>query len=353
MTLGVLDALSRLVAFDTRNPPRALHANSKVFDFLREHFEGSHIEIIDEGEGSVSFLAVRGQPETLFNFHIDTVPVAEGWTRDPFKLRVADGRATGLGACDIKGALAAMLAASSATKGDLAVLVTTDEEAGNSQCIRKFVARRPDFKRVIVAEPTGCRAVRQHRGILSGRVTFGGVAGHASEARAIHDNANHRLMNWGSALQSVIQGAAQGDALHDLRLNIGRIEGGIKPNMIAASATAAFNLRTPPGADHDAIIDALDRISGAEHIDDTQYTFVAPALPSAAATTRADVSDLNIEVAEPVDFWTEAALFDAAGYPAVVIGSGDIAQAHTADEWVATDDLEKLNQLYTQWIDHG
>ena len=141
----------------------------------------------------ISLLAVRGAPRTVFNFHLDTVPVAEGWSRDPLTLAIDRERATGLGACDIKGALAAMLAAASHTQADLAILVTSDEEAGNSCCVREFLAQEPAFDSAIVAEPTRCRAVLSHRGILSGSAVFTGITGHASGEGARMLNSTSQL----------------------------------------------------------------------------------------------------------------------------------------------------------------
>ncbi|MFK8014715.1 MAG: acetylornithine deacetylase [Gammaproteobacteria bacterium] len=356
-----LDILERLVAFDTRNPPRDLSADSDVFRYLRSQLQGFDIALSDEGAGSLSLLATRGAPDTLFNYHLDTVPVAEGWQRDPFKLHVGDTRATGLGACDIKGALAAMLAASQATDGDLALLISSDEEAGNSTCINRYLSRKPSYQRVIVAEPTMGKAVTSHRGILSGRIEFIGHSGHASSARALNDNAIHRAMNWGAAAQRAVQGLppAKDTPLNGTRFNIGRFEGGVKPNMIAASATASFNVRTPPAQDQQEVIDALQSLAPAEHRGEFTLSFQAPALPNAErgqqAINEADaLAQRNqLALADPVDFWTEASLFCAAGMTAIVLGSGDIAQAHTADEWVEIEQLDKLHNTYTRLIRHG
>ena len=357
---ALLATLARLVAFDTRNPPRDLDAGSDVFAYLRDELTGFDIDLRDEGDGSVSLLATRGAPEVLFNYHLDTVPVAEGWSRDPFSLHVGRERATGLGACDIKGALAAMLTAARRTAGDLAILITSDEEAGNSTCVRRYLAGDPPFRKVIVAEPTRCQAVTSHRGILSGRITFNGVAGHASSARALDDNAIHRAMKWGANAQLDVRGEPplENTALRGARFNIGRFEGGVKPNMIAASAMAAFNLRTPPAQDQQDVIDALRALAPEAHVEDFSLPFQAPALPTAErgeqaiADAKRFAGELGIELAEPVDFWTEASLFCAAGMTAIVVGSGDIAQAHTADEWVELEQLDALTHLYTRLIDH-
>lgn len=353
-----LTILEKLVAFDTRNPPRDLHPDDPVFAYLRSELAGFNVEITDHGDGSIQLLAVRGSPSAVFNYHLDTVPVAEGWSRDPFALHVNDERATALGACDIKGALAVMLATCAVTDGDVAILVTTDEEAGKAVCVSKFTEQAHGFDRAIIAEPTMCKAVTSHRGIVSGRIGFCGVAGHASEARALDDSANHRLMNWGTALQHAVRHATS-DVMSDLRLNIGRMEGGVKPNMIAATATAAFNVRTPPGSDAGAVADAVRAVADPDHVDSFEVTFLAPSLPAGKRSAQAEqhladwLQRLDVAASAPVNFWTEAALFNAAGVPAIVLGSGDIAQAHTADEWVALDQLDRLHSIYSRWINDG
>src|SRR6187549_595415 len=118
-----LKHLRTLVAFDTRNPPRAIGAGG-IFAYLRDQLAGFECETIDHGAGAVSLHAVRGEPKRLFNVHLDTVPDSPHWSASPFALRVDGERAIGLGACDIKGAAAALLTAAAASDGDAAFLFT-------------------------------------------------------------------------------------------------------------------------------------------------------------------------------------------------------------------------------------
>src|SRR5262245_57531861 len=122
--------LEALVACDTRNPPRDITVDEHrgLFAYLRARVEpGFRTALFDHGQGQVSLLCARGKPRLLFNFHLDTVPAASGWFEDPLRLRVEKGRAYGLGAADVKGAAACMLAAISRSWGDVALLFTTDE----------------------------------------------------------------------------------------------------------------------------------------------------------------------------------------------------------------------------------
>jgi len=343
----VLKHLEALVSFDTRNPPRAIGTGG-MFDYIRDQLPGFAVEVVDHGAGAVSLLAVRGKPTRLFNVHLDTVPDSPAWSDDPFRLRVTQDRAIGLGACDIKGAAAALIAAAGQTEGDAAFLFSTDEEGADPRCIAAFLARDHGFEEAIVAEPTRCEAVLAHRGIAAVRMRFHGEAGHASGAHAVQASALHQAVRWGHDALALVEAEAHQrfGGMTGLRFNIGRIEGGIKPNMIAPQAELRFGFRPLPSHDVEALHERFRSFAPEE----TGYeaTFHGPSLPAgdvAQAESRRlaarDLADeLQLPVGNAVDFWTEAALFSKAGLTAIVFGPGDIAQAHAADEWVSLEQLD-------------
>src|SRR5689334_11546482 len=148
-----IEHLRALVAFDTRNPPRAIGTGG-IFDYLRAQLPGFDCRVTDHGAGAVSLYAVRGQPKILFNVHLDTVPSSPAWSADPHTLRVTNDRAIGLGACDIKGAAAGLLAAANATTGPAAFLFSSDEEGNDARCIPAFLRGEHGFRDVVVGEPT-------------------------------------------------------------------------------------------------------------------------------------------------------------------------------------------------------
>jgi acetylornithine deacetylase len=362
-TLGHLRAL---VGFDTRNPPRAIDTGG-IFDYLRAQLPGFDVTVTDHGAGAVSLHAVRGTPKYLFNVHLDTVPDSPAWTADPHALRVTQDRAIGLGACDIKGAAAALLAAANASDGDLALLFSTDEEANDPRCIAGFLRDFPplpkgegSYQAVIIAEPTKGDAVLAHRGIQSVLMRFAGQAGHASGEQKASDSALHQAVRWGDAALDFVdaQSHERFGGLTGLRFNIGRIEGGIKANMIAPSAELRFGMWPLPTMQPDGLLDSFRALAepAPAHFEET---FRGPSLP-AGDTARAEerrlrardlADELGIPVGNAVDFWTEAALFSAAGYTAFVYGPGDIAQAHSADEWVALDQLQQYAETIYRIVD--
>ncbi|HEU4992299.1 MAG TPA: acetylornithine deacetylase, partial [Luteimonas sp.] len=276
MLEAVLGHLRALVAFDTRNPPRRI--GTGIFDYLSAQLPGFACTLADHGDGALSLLAVRGKPSRVFNVHLDTVPSSPQWSGDPLALRVEGGRAIGLGACDIKGAAAGLLAAAAATTGDAAFLFTTDEEANDPRCVEAFLGGGHGYAEAIVAEPTRCETVLAHRGIASVLLRFKGEAGHASGAAALEASALHQAMRWGARALELVEGESHRrfGGLAGLRFNIGRVEGGIKANVIAPSAEVRFNFRPLPSQDIDELHARFGACAAAGALERYEETFRGP-----------------------------------------------------------------------------
>ncbi len=341
------------MAFDTQNPPRRLSGGSLLFEYLRTALGDEFTcDVTDHGKGRVSFLAVRGQPDVLFNVHLDTVPVLDGAAHPPLRMTVRDDRIYGRGTCDIKGAAACLLAVAQESTAPLALLFTTDEEGAEGCCIREFIAagKAGHYRQVIVAEPTGCKAELVHRGYLSVKGMFRGESGHSSARRTLLDNAIHRMSRWCAA---ALREAAK-DEEDGLRscFNIGTVKGGVKSNVIADRAAIHWSARLLPGQSNRQFLRRLQKLDAAEHAE-WEVPFSGPPLPNAdndelAAETFATGGGL--EVGNGLDFWTEASLFSAAGIPSLVFGPGFIEQAHVVDEWVSLDQLETAHSIYSRLV---
>ncbi len=348
----VLRHLSVLVACDTQNPPRAIDPDDKIFAYIKGILgDNWTVEITDHGKGRVTFFAKRGEPNMLFNVHLDTVPAGEGWTHAPHDMKVIDDKVYGRGVCDIKGAAAALLALAENTDRSLALLFTTDEEGTEGCCVQMFCDTIPyeDFDLVVVAEPTGMQAVTGHRGYLSVEGHFSGCSGHTSHKGATDDSATHDLMRWSAKALEMADDTGDGE-LADNRFNIGRVEGGIKPNMVAADAMIKWSMRPATGQDPADLYEQLTKNSPARW----QVNFMAPSLPASGqdkSTARQLMERAGVAVGDDVAFWTEASLFSGAKFPAVVLGPGHIAQAHTIDEWVELTQLSEAYDTYKKLIE--
>ena len=362
---STLHHLEALISFDSRNPPRQISTESPIFKYLMQNLPGFSFQFVDAGDGCIALLASRGQPDILFNFHIDTVPVADNWSLDPFKLTISEGKAYGLGACDIKGASACMLSAVNQTSGDVALLFSSDEEHGSSAAVKAFLKTEHGFNQVVVAEPTLCQAVVAHRGIQSANVTFSGISAHASEQGALDNSAIHKAVDWSSAVIKWVKGQTQKFRnLHGMPFNIGKIDGGIKANMIAASCHLSIGFRPLPGQDSISILAEMANLyPSAEQTKNSDIqinpSFTGPTLPAANQDFSQSIKqseklagELGLPVGPAVNFWTEASLFSEAGLSAIVFGPGNIQQAHTADEWVSLEQLEAVENHYKTILNH-
>src|SRR5690606_34772085 len=276
-TLGYLE---KLVGFDTRNPPRAI--GTGIFEYIQAQLPGFRCTLQDHGDGAISLLAVRGKPTRVFNVHLDTVPSSPAWSADPFTLRVDGQRAVGLGACDIKGAAAGLIAAANAAAGDAAFLFSSDEEANDPRCVAAFLAAGHGYAEAIVAAPTPCQAVPAHRGIRSVLLRFKGEAGHASGAGALQASALHQAMRWGARALDLVEGEAhlRFGGLTGLRFNIGKVEGGIKANVIAPEAEVRFGFRPLPSQDIDELHTRFGGCAAVGALERYEENFRGPSLPS-------------------------------------------------------------------------
>jgi len=183
---------------------------------------------------------------------------------------------------------------------------------------------------------------------------FKGQAGHASGPTALQASALHQAMRWGTRALDFVEGQSHQrfGGLTGLRFNIGRVEGGIKANVIAPSAEVRFGFRPLPSMAFEHLHETFGTLADPGALDRYEETFRGPSLPSgdvAIAEERRlaarDLADeLGLAIGNAVDFWTEASLFSRAGLTAFVYGPGDIAQAHTADEWVALEQLQRYTE---------
>ncbi len=302
-----------------------------------------------EGKAASYVYARFGRPRVLVNAHLDTVPPNANWTTDPFVARIDGDRLFALGSADTKGAAAAILCAlDDARPTDTAILFSGDEEH-SSVVMRAFLESElaAGIERAVVCEPTSLRVGARHRGIASFEVEASGPGGHSSRADVtaapIAELARLAvtLDDWGKARRDVGPPGFQG-----MCLNLAELDGGVAFNVIPAHATLVVSLRPPPGTSSVALraeLEAIVRAAGRT----AMFTRDNP--PFATRDVASFTALLGAEVtASPLDlaFWTEAALLAERGIDAVVFGPGDIAQAHSPDEWVPIPELHRARDVF-------
>ncbi len=302
-------------------------------------------------------------PHLLLNGHMDTVSVA-GMTLDPFAGEIRDGKLWGRGACDMKGPLAAMLVAADRLRQDTAhwrgtlTLGFTPDEENATDGIRALVAQipRPDF--AIVGEPTRLRPLRGCKGGIRLILRSHGLAAHSSRpemgrsavvamARAILALDDYFAQALG-AIRRPQFGSSTG--------SVGLIEGGTGINIVPDGCTIHIDIRLVPGQNPQQTLTDLQgwfhhQFPDADGIRwSFEVLFLDPPFEIAAdhpfACTVCEITgEPNPEVAF---FCCDASKISAAGIPCLILGPGDIAHAHTADEFITLDQLEKGVEVYSR-----
>jgi acetylornithine deacetylase len=301
----------------------------------------------------------------LFDVHMDTVPV-DGMTIAPFEPRIEGGRLYGRGSCDVKGSMAAMIGAVARLAREKppgaasVVLAFTVDEEYTHRGSSALAADHPPVDLAIVAEPTGLDLVTTHKGAVRWKIVTHGVAGHSS-APERGDNAIYRMAKVVSALEELareLRLALPDAMLGPPSLSVGRIDGGQSVNIIPDRCEIEIDRRLIPGEGPDEaptrVAESLrDRLGSLDHIEFLPPWVRMPALvPGVGPEMMAHLarSIERVTGREPaikgVPFGTDAGPLGRAGVPCVVLGPGDIAQAHTKDEWVAVDEVLKAAEVY-------
>jgi len=418
MNLDVVTLLADLVRIPSVNPMGRdvsgdIYLEHRVTDFLQNLFERLGLawerHTVSPGRDNI-IVRVDGQklPEKggrvlLFEAHQDTVPV-EGMSIDPFAAEIKNNRLYGRGSCDIKGGLAAMIAAVARLaiekpKGRPTVVLacTVNEEHGftgathwaatysgqapkpkrgakaaETQSIvahSKLLPRVPDA--CIVAEPTWLNVVVAHKGAVRWRTHTTGVATHSSQPH-LGDSAIYHMARVVQVLELYARDVVPTLGSHPLvghpTLSVGLISGGISVNTVPDRATIEIDRRVLPGEDPQAAFDhAIEFVntrivSGTPVIHDPPFMFtrglpddnngdLAQRLGAVIRKHAGPESEAGQRIGVP--FGTDAPHYAATGCPTVVFGPGSIDQAHTADEWLDLDQLRTATDVLYEFAAGG
>ncbi len=303
------------------------------------------------------------RPPVLLAPHTDTVSVA-GMTIDPFAAEVRNDRLYGRGACDTKGTMAAMLWAlreiGVAGIKNLPVRVSfvgLMGEESNQLGSKHFAARHAkEFAFALVGEPTGCDAVIKTKGALWPVLHASGKAAHGARPE-LGDSANFKMAHALAALDTSFRATLESPEFDDPLLgkstvNVGILKGGSRTNIIPASCTAHLDIRMTPAffrADAPALLDAFL----SQHAPGVTAASPPPCPPLDTAPDHPFVHRLQSAGAAPVGapWFCDASWLSAAGLAAAAAGPGDIAQAHTEDEWIDLAELGRGVAFYRRFLE--
>jgi acetylornithine deacetylase len=380
-----LPILKDLIAIPSVNPMGRVVAGCDFFEgrlteYLAQYLKrmGLPCDVLEVAPGRANVVtrldSTRATRTILLDAHQDTVPI-DGMTIAPFDPVEKEGRVYGRGSCDVKGGLAAMLAAVTrlsqerpAGMANVVLSMTCDEEATSlginhlvgswspGSASYRLCPQAPDV--AIVAEPTELDIVVAHRGVTRWQLRTEGRACHS--ARPTEGmNAIYRMARVVTLLEDYAARLPGSRPAHPLcgpaTLSVGLISGGSSVNIVPDSCVIDIDRRVIPGEDNqsvqDEIIEYLRARVDFELIHDAPYAASAPLGDDRNGELAESLQRTILQVAGPrqvvgVPYGTHASRFAKANIPSVVCGPGNIAQAHTKDEWIEIAQLRQAAEVY-------
>jgi len=379
----IKEMLSKLIATPSISSvsPEFDQSNRNVIDLMANWLDGLGFAVeimpLPHQPSKANLIASMGTGPggLVLAGHTDTVPYdQQQWNFDPFALTETQDRFYGLGIADMKSffALAIEAACSFEAKDfqcPLILLATADEESSMEGAKTLVELGRPKARYAVIGEPTGLRPVHMHKGIIMEAVHIHGHSGHSSNP-ALGANALEglhqvlgMLLTWRDELQQ--HHSDRRFTVPVPTLNLGLVSGGDNPNRICAHSQVHFDLRMLPGMHIDLLRQELDhrlqalmaadsklKYSRESLSDGTPPMYTPPESPLVKTLEK-----LTGYAAEAVAFCTEGPYLNSLGMDTVIIGPGDIAQAHQPDEYLALDRVQPsvalLQSLIRQFCING
>lgn len=380
--MNTINRLSRLIAFDTTSR----HSNLALIHDCADYLESlglkpwlSHNADQSKANLFATIAAANGSTEggLILSGHTDVVPTdGQAWQSDPYRADIREGRLYGRGSADMKGFIAAVLAAAPAMvqaglKRPLHIALSYDEEIGclgAPVMIAELQKRGLTPEHCIVGEPTSMRMVVAHKGIHTFRCAVHGKAAHSSltpqGVNAIEYAA--KLIVFINELAGRLKARYDTDPDYDVpfsTLSVNTIAGGIAGNIVPQLCEFEFDYRNLPHmspADITAPIEAhirevlqpqMQAVDAACRID-MRHGENVPAMPEAEAALLHDLITQLVEDSSrlKVAYATEGGQFQQAGIATVICGPGNIEQAHKADEFVELSQLARCDAFLHKLI---
>ncbi len=351
-------------------------SNKAVIDYLANLFEamGFDCELIPiPGSEATKFNLIAtlgsGPGGLVLAGHTDTVPLDEElWSVDPFKVTQRDDKLFGLGVTDMKGFFPIIMEAVKPLLDKkflepLIILATADEETSmqGARCIAEM--GRPRARAAIIGEPTGMQPVKAHKGIMMESVRLLGQSGHSSDPSLGNNalDAMHYLISDLMLYREELKSKFSSELFNipHPTLNLGVIHGGDNPNRICGHCELEFDIRLMPGM-HIETVRGEIRNRIASLMDPLGIEFEFAPLFTGVPAFFADENSALLRTAEKltghggisVGFGTEGPFLQELGMDTIIMGPGNIDQAHQPDEYMSLDMIEPCIDVIQKMISH-
>ena len=357
--MDVVELTQELVKIDSTNPGKN---EKEVAGYIKDFLKclGQEVEIAEFEKNRASVVCSVGKGDGLmFNGHIDTVPVVNAWKEDPFGGKVKGNKIFGLGTSDMKGGVAAMLSAFSNLskqkfKRKFLMAFVADEEVGLRGSDYLLEKRKEVFKDVkygIISEPSDSKLEIAQKGIGELKAVFNGKAAHGSRPWQ-GENAIYKATVFIEEIKMLIKDLEKrkDDVLGSPTINIGKVSGGTKVNIVPDRCEVEIDRRLIPGETEKQVEEELKNILKKLKIQGEIKWMEGSPRPALkiSESSRIVKEILKIKKLE-LSFspgYTEAELYyTKAGIECVVFGPGKKSTIHAPDEYVEIDKLREAEDV--------
>ncbi|MBI4258378.1 MAG: M20 family metallopeptidase [Thaumarchaeota archaeon] len=374
----VIHLTSNLVKIPSENPPGE---EEEAAEFVAEFLNGLGFsveiyEVLPKRPNVVARLkGSESKPVLMFNGHLDVVPAGErsAWSFNPYSGSIRDGRVHGRGSTDMKGGLAAILVAAKTLveqdfrlKGDLVVSAVMDEESMGLGA-SSLVDRGYKADMAVIGEPTNLEIQRAHKGTLWLEITTRGVSGHSSRIRSsgkdVPVNAVFKMAKLISALEEHLRNleTRRNDVVGNPTVNVGRIEGGVKVNVVPDFCRVEVDRRLVPGESPEKAKDEIESLLKKLGDADPEFKAEVRIISQREAAEIPEAEKVVTACREAVKAVKGAAkiggfpatsdmsiLVNRGRIPTVILGPGRLEQAHVADEYVDAVQVVDAAKIYAK-----
>ncbi len=368
--LNALELTKKLINFDTINPP----GNEKIIaDYIASLFSTPNVDIFehifDEGRSGL-ILTIKGEknekPPLAFTGHLDTVPLGNiPWDYAPLSAHCEGDKIFGRGSSDMKSGMAAFLAAVynhmdilKKAYGAVCILTACEELAckGAKKMAKDGVLPKK-IGPLIIAEPTGNKIHKGHKGVFWVKLTFKGIAAHGSMP-AEGKNAIEEAMEFIKILKKKITHIPSHPDFGDISLNMGTIQGGSGINLVADACEIQLDIRLTPSQTamqmEEVIKDSLQNFEATyEILDSGNSVYTAPDKPILNLfSASAEKAGGDGKIYNPLTFFTDGSPLLSAleSTASLIFGPGETAQCHKVNEYAYISKIKQAYEVYSQFI---
>lgn len=334
--MSVKDILKDLVKFNTVNDKE----NEKIINYIEQILKSK--EFKTEYKSKSLIMSIKNESNLGFLGHTDTVGANNDWLTNPFKLKEKEGKLYGLGVCDMKGGIAAILQAILETKWEslkygIKLYFTYDEEI-NFKGIKEIIQKEKSFpNNIIIGEPTNNTIMNGSKGLLELKLVFNGISAHSSMPHK-GENAIEKCIECLNELKvfynQLKEDKSNAFEIEYTTMNIGKINGGKSINIVPNDCEVLIDFRIIKNEHTNLILNKINELTqkykGTYEVINNIKPFIT--------------KDKNIC---PTNFITEASFVECKNR--YILGIGPI-NPHKANEYITIESLEKLVIQYKQAI---